>query len=88
MPANGRWDLIRRLKVKLQFSRDFRKKYPNIKFHTNTSSGSRVVLCGRADVPTDVPQLTVAYPNFANAPKIEPSGEWGLLMEATLPAAN
>jgi len=43
---------------------------------------------GRADGPTDVTQLKVAYPNFAKALKIEFSGDGGLLMEGTLPAAK
>ena len=35
MPANGRWDLIRRLKVKP--SRHIFEKYSNIKFHENSA---------------------------------------------------
>jgi hypothetical protein len=31
------------------FSADFRKKYSNIKFHENPSSGNRVGQCGRTD---------------------------------------
>jgi len=33
----------------LTFSTQFRKKYSDIKFDENPSSGSRVVPCGRAD---------------------------------------
>ena len=46
---------------------DLRKKYLNINFHENQSSGSTVVQCGR----TDVMELIVAFRNFANAPKNE-----------------
>ena len=37
--------------VKLEFSRHiFEKKYSNVKFHENPSSGSRVVPCGQTDM--------------------------------------
>jgi hypothetical protein len=51
--------------MKLEFSRHVLEKYSNIKFYGNPSSGSRVVPCGR----TDMPKLIVAFRNFANAPK-------------------
>ena len=35
--------------MKLEFSPQIFDKYPNIKFHENPSSGSRVVPCGRTD---------------------------------------
>ena len=38
--------------MKLEFSRHVFEKYSNIKFHKNTSSGSRVVQCGRTDEQT------------------------------------
>ena len=38
---------------------------PNIKFHENPSSESRVIPCGR----TDMTQLTVVFRNFAYEPK-------------------
>ena len=44
-------------------------KKSNIKFHTNSFSGSRVVPCGRADGQTDMTELTVAFHNSANALK-------------------
>jgi hypothetical protein len=50
--------------MKLVFSRQIFEKYSNIKFHENPSSGSRVVPSGRTDM-----KLTVAFRNFANAPK-------------------
>jgi hypothetical protein len=34
--------------MKVEFYRRIFEKYPNIKFHENPSSGSGVVLCGRA----------------------------------------
>ena len=41
-----------RISMKGEFSRDFRKKKSNIKFHENPSSGSRVVAYGRTDGQT------------------------------------
>jgi len=35
--------------MKLEFSRQIFEKYSNIKFHENSSSGSRVVPRGRTD---------------------------------------
>jgi hypothetical protein len=52
----------------LIFSTDFRK-ISNIKFHQSPSSWSRVVPCGRTDGHTDMTKLTIAFRNFANAPK-------------------
>jgi len=51
--------------MKLDFSRPFFEKCSNIKFNKNPSSGSRIVPFGR----TDMTKLTVAFRNFANAPK-------------------
>ena len=51
--------------MKLEFSRQISEKSPNIKFHENPSSGSRVVPCGQ----TDMTKLIVAFRNFVNAPK-------------------
>jgi hypothetical protein len=45
------------------------KKYPNMKFHENPSSGSRGDPCGRPDGRTDITKLMVAFRNFPNAPK-------------------
>jgi len=36
----------------LEFSKQIFEKYSNVKFHENTSSGSRVVSCGRTDGQT------------------------------------
>jgi hypothetical protein len=57
--------------MKLDFSREIFEKYSNIKFHENSSSGSRIVPCGRIDGPTnrDMTKLIVAVHNFAKAPK-------------------
>jgi len=49
--------------IKFRFLRQVFKKYSNIKFHENPSSGSRVVPCGW----TDKTKL-VAFRNFARAP--------------------
>jgi hypothetical protein len=43
------------------------KNVQNVKFHENTSSRSRVVPCAQPDLT----KLTVAFRNFANAPKTE-----------------
>jgi len=39
--------------MKLEFSQQVFEEYPNIKFHVNPSSGSRVVPCGQTDGRTD-----------------------------------
>jgi hypothetical protein len=51
--------------MELEFSRLIFVTHPNIKFHENPFSGSRVVPCGQ----TDMTKLTVAFCNFANAPE-------------------
>jgi hypothetical protein len=53
----------------LEFCRKILGKYSNIKFQENSSSGSRVVPCGRTDGQTDLTKLIVTLRNFANAPK-------------------
>jgi hypothetical protein len=45
------------------------KKYSNIRFYENPSSGSQVIPCRRTDRRTDMTKLIVAFCNFANAPK-------------------
>ena len=55
--------------MKLGFSRQILEKSPNIKFHGNPSSGSRVVPYGRTDGRTDMTALIVGFRTFANAPK-------------------
>jgi hypothetical protein len=54
------------------FSTNFRK-YSNITFSKNPSTGSRVVPCGRTDKKTDrqtdITKLTVTFRKFTNAPK-------------------
>jgi len=51
--------------MKLELSRRTLGKYRNILFHEDPSIGKRVVPCGR----TDMTKLTVAFRNFAKAPK-------------------
>jgi len=51
--------------ISLKFCRHIFEKYPNVIFYENSSSGSRVVPCGR----TDMTKLIVASPNCMNAPK-------------------
>jgi len=41
--------ILVRFLMKLQIPRQIFEKSPNIKFHENPSSGSRVVPCGRTD---------------------------------------
>jgi len=48
---------------------DFRK-YSNIKFHENLSSGHRVVPCECMDGQTDMTMLIVGFHSYANAPKL------------------
>ena len=52
------------------FLTDFReKKYSNIKFHENLSSGSRLFHAERrTDRQTDITKLVVAFCNFSKAP--------------------
>ena len=56
-------------KKKIELSLQVLEKSPNIKFHKNPSSRSRVVPCGRAGRLIDMTKLIVAFRNFANAPK-------------------
>jgi hypothetical protein len=51
--------------MELEFSRPILEKYPNINFHENPSSGNGAV----AWPLRDTPKQTVAFRNFANAPK-------------------
>jgi hypothetical protein len=57
-------------------------KSSNIKFHENLSSRSRTVPCGQMDRQTDdqtnMMKLTVAFCNFANAPK-----KYGMISDVT-----
>jgi hypothetical protein len=55
--------------MKLEFSRQIFAKVLNIKFHKNPFSGSGVVLCGKTDGRTAMAKLTIAFRNFAKAPK-------------------
>jgi len=54
--------------MKLEFSKQIFEKYSKSKFHENSYSGSRVP-CVRTNKQTDMTKLTVAFRNFANAPK-------------------
>ena len=60
---------FRPILMKLEFSRQFFEKHTNIKFHENTSTGSRVVPCGETDRRRGLTKLIVAFRNFSNAPK-------------------
>ena len=51
--------------MKLAFSLQIFKKYPNVKFHENPSSWSRVVTCGRTDRRIYVTKLTVIQIEFS-----------------------
>jgi len=54
--------------MRLGFSRQIFENYPNIKFHENPSSRSRVGPCGQRDGRADRTKLIVAFRNFANSP--------------------
>jgi hypothetical protein len=55
--------------MKLEVSRQSIKKFSNVQFHENPSSGSRVVPFGQ----TDMKNLIIAFRNFVNARKYEPT---------------
>jgi len=55
--------------MKLEFSQQSFEKYSNIKFHENSSSGSRVVLCRWTEGQADMTKITVTFCNIANAPE-------------------
>ena len=57
--------------MKFEFSRQIFEKFSKAKFHKNPSSESWAVPRGRADGQTDMTKQTVAFRNFANAPKKE-----------------
>jgi len=65
--------------MELPFSQHIFEKYSNIKSHENPFIASQVVPCrqtkkeGWTDGQTDMTKLTVAFSNFANAPKNCPS---------------
>ena len=53
--------------MELELFRQIFEKLSNIKFHENPSSGSRVVLCGRADGQDEI---IVAFRILRTRPKI------------------
>jgi hypothetical protein len=56
-----------RILIKLEFPRRSFRKSSKIKFNQNSSSGSRVVPCGRQrDRRMDMTKLTIVFRNFAN----------------------
>jgi hypothetical protein len=59
--------------TKHKFSRQIFFKNSNIKFYSNPSSKSRVVLCGRTDRHTHMIKLIVDFRYFAKAPKNLPA---------------
>ena len=61
--------------MKLELSRNVFEKVSYTKFQQNPSGGSRVVPCGRTEGRTDVTKLTVAFCNFAKAPKNKTGGK-------------
>jgi hypothetical protein len=55
--------------IKLEFSQHILDNSSNVKFHGNSSSGSRVVPCGEAGGQTDGrDKLLAAFRTFANTP--------------------
>jgi hypothetical protein len=74
-----------RVLIKAEFSRQIFRKFSNIKFHENPSSGSRLIPWGRTDRQTDITRLTDAFRNFANAPnKDKWYLKWLCLQQCTL----
>jgi len=77
--------------IKLEFSRQVFEKSSNIRFQENPSSESRVVLCERTERRTGMTKLTVAFPNFASAPKnlscnfitLRSGSNWNILLVFT-----
>jgi hypothetical protein len=62
-----------------EFSWQIFKKYSNIKFHENPSSGSLIVACEQMEGKwTDMMKLIVTFHNFVNVPKYRQnlSGWW------------
>jgi hypothetical protein len=55
------------ISIKFEFPRHTFEKFSHIKFHENSSNGSRVVPCGQ----TDMTKLIVIYRNFGNAPNMK-----------------
>ena len=52
--------------IKLEFSRQIFEKYSDIKLHDNTSSGSRVVPCGRAAGQPYVTKVISRFSQFCD----------------------
>jgi hypothetical protein len=74
--------------LELSFLDKFSKKSSNIKSHQNTSSGSRVIPCGRTDGGTDMTKLVVDFLNIANAPKSSPFSHTVNCYVSMIPALN
>jgi hypothetical protein len=55
--------------IKLEFSQRVFKKYSDIKFNKDLSSGSRVFPCRRTGRQADLTKLTVPFRNVTNASK-------------------
>ena len=74
--------------MKLEFSRQIFEKVSNIKFHHYQSSGSRVVPCGETETDrrNNMTDLTVAFRNFANAPRNECRNSYRLARESVINA--
>jgi len=55
---------------KIEFSRQFFRKFSNIKFHENSSSASGVVPWGQTDGQTYMKKLILAFRNFRKPLKV------------------
>jgi len=55
--------------MKFGYFQQFFEIYSNIKFHKNSSCGSRVVPYGHTNGQTHMTKVTAAFHNFAKVPK-------------------
>jgi hypothetical protein len=66
-----KYSLSCQILINLDFSRQIFKKYSNMNFHENPSSGSRVFPCGRTDrqAGRHMTKLLIAFRIFAHMPQ-------------------
>ena len=57
--------------MKIEYSQQIFEQYSINNFHSNPSSGNRVVPCGRTDTLACMTNIMVAFRSFVNAAKIQ-----------------